>query len=348
MNFRLGMTLAFVVAAILGVGLTLQWPAAESVQRGYRGLGMVQVYNRKDVAALADINRVPETFPQPPPSGKRASEVYKNVKVLGDVDADEFVRLMTAITEWVSPQQGCAYCHKDGEDFSADTLYTKAVALRMIQMTRHINTTWSSHVADAGVTCYTCHRGNPVPRNIWFKDNSEPQNSPTAGNRAGQNAPAPTVGMSSLPNDPFTAFLQYAEEIRIISNTPLPEGNRRSIKQAEATYGLMMNMSQALGVNCTYCHNSRSFLSWEESTPERTKAWHGIRLVRDVNMSYLEPLKSSLPAIRLGPHGEAPMANCATCHQGSFKPLYGAKVLAEFPELGANANAKKPPTPPQK
>ena len=27
------------------------------------------------------------------------------------------------------------------------------------------------------------------------------------------------------------------------------------IKQTEQTYGLMMHMSQALGVNCTYCHN---------------------------------------------------------------------------------------------
>ena len=28
-------------------------------------------------------------------------------------------------------------------------------------------------------------------------------------------------------------------------------------------------MSQALGVNCVYCHNSRSFASWDTSTPQR-------------------------------------------------------------------------------
>ena len=51
----------------------------------------------------------------------------------------------------------------------------------MIEMTRHINATWKPHVADTGVTCYTCHRGQPVPANIWFTGPRAP------GNMSGQN-----------------------------------------------------------------------------------------------------------------------------------------------------------------
>jgi photosynthetic reaction center cytochrome c subunit len=349
MNFRLGMTIAIVAVLIVGVGLTLERPPVESVQRGYRGLGMVQVYNPRDVAHKADLNRIPESFPRPAPSGKKASQVYTNVKVLGDVDSDEFVRLMAAITEWVSPVQGCAYCHKEGEEFSADTLYTKTVSRRMLEMTRFINTTWKAHVADTGVTCYTCHRGNPVPRNIWFHDSSDTQALSMVGNRAGQNTPSPGVGFTSLPYDPFTAFLQYAEDIRVVSNTALPEGSRRSIKQTEGTYALMMHMSEALGVNCTYCHNTRSFMSWDQSSPQRATTWHGIRMVRALNMTYLEPLRPEFPAARLGPLGDAPKVNCTSCHQGSFKPLYGASMLTDFPELGATPGEPaqtQPPPPP--
>ena len=70
----------------------------------------------------------------------------------------------------MAPEQGCAYCHTAGEDLSSDALYTKVVARRMLQMTRHINADWKNHVADTGVTCYTCHRGQNVPANIWFTD----------------------------------------------------------------------------------------------------------------------------------------------------------------------------------
>jgi photosynthetic reaction center cytochrome c subunit len=39
----------------------------------------------------------------------------------------------------------------------------------MLQMTQYINSEWKTHVADTGVTCYTCHRGQPVPSALWFK-----------------------------------------------------------------------------------------------------------------------------------------------------------------------------------
>ena len=323
-------------AALLGAAVLLagcERPPVDTVQRGYRGTGMEQVYNPRTVAAQAAVNAMPVDTPMVPPGGPPASTVFKNVKVVGDLGVGEFTRLMVSMTAWVAPEQGCTYCHKAGEDFSADTLYTKVVSRRMLEMTRHINTDWKTHVAETGVTCYTCHRGKNVPDNIWFAPPVDTHAAGMLGSKAGQNTPSPSVALASLPYDPFTPFLSQPNEIRVIGKTALPTGNRQSVKQTEFTYGLMMHMSQSLGVNCTYCHNTRSFAEWDSSTPQRGTAWYGIRMARDLNTQYLDSLAGVFPANRLGPTGDVPKVNCATCHQGAFKPMYGASLLATHPEL---------------
>jgi photosynthetic reaction center cytochrome c subunit len=95
----------------------------------------------------------------------------------------------------------------------------------------------------------------------------------------------------------------------------------------------MMNWSQALGVNCTYCHMTSSFQSWEMSTPARITAHHGLNMVRALNSEYLVPLGPVYPQDRLGPSGDAPKAYCMTCHQGVNKPLGGADAVGAFPSL---------------
>ncbi|MGD0109974.1 MAG: photosynthetic reaction center cytochrome c subunit family protein, partial [Rhodopila sp.] len=80
-------------------------------------------------------------------------------------------------------------------------------------------------------------------------------------------------------------------------------------------------------------HNSRSWTDWSQSTPARVTAWYGIRMVRDVNNNYLDPLHTVLPEVRLGPEGDSPKVNCATCHNGVYKPLFGVSMAKEFPEL---------------
>jgi photosynthetic reaction center cytochrome c subunit len=239
---------------------------------------------------------------------------------------------MVSITAWVAPDQGCVYCHNPA-NFAEDTVYTKVVARRMLQMTRDINSQWTQHVAQTGVTCYTCHRGQPIPSAVWFKKKDAPYGANFMGDKAGQNTPDPTVNLSSLPYDPFTPFLLGNESIRVNATTALPTGNRQSIKQAEWTYGLMVHLSQALGVNCTYCHNTRSFQSWEGNPPQRVKAWHGIRMARSLNNDYMEPLTATFPDHRKGDLGDVAKINCETCHQGAYKPLYGASMLKDFPEL---------------
>jgi photosynthetic reaction center cytochrome c subunit len=306
-------------------------PPVVSVQHGYRGTGMDEVYNPRLLAQQASLNAVPASQPAASQDGPRASQIFKNVKVLGDQSVGEFTRTMAAMTQWVAPQQGCTYCHNP-QNFADDTLYTKVVARRMLQMTRHVNTDWQSHVGNTGVTCYTCHRGNNIPSAVWFAP--VPQNPHSlVGNRAGQNAPAMSVGYASLPNDPFSLYLTQSDEIRVAGTTALQSGNLESIKQTEATYGLMMHISRSLGVNCTYCHNTRSFANWSQSTPQRVTAWYGIRMARDLNDAYLIPLTSTFPAGRLGPTGDVAKLNCATCHQGAFKPLYGQSMLQDYPAL---------------
>jgi photosynthetic reaction center cytochrome c subunit len=334
-----------IVAALLATSLLLagcERPPPDISQVGYRGTAMETVQNPRIAAALKAANVVPA--PQPPTEGDAplAKDIYENIQVLTDLNVAEFTRLMLAMTEWVSPEQGCTYCHV-GDNLADDGIYTKVVSRRMLQMTRDINMNWKQHVAQTGVTCYTCHRGKNVPQEVWFID---PGPKPTRGftaDRAGQNIPAPKAGLASLPWDPFTLFLLQNEPIRSISTTALPADNTRNIMQTEHSYSLMMHMSKGLGVNCTFCHNSRSFAVWEQSTPQRVTAWHGIQMARTLNVEYLVPLTETFPANRLGPTGDVAKINCSTCHRGVNKPLYGAPMSRDYPEL---TTIKPPPEPP--
>lgn len=319
-------------AALLLAGC--ERPPIATVQHGYSGTAMVQVYNPRTVASQAALNEIPAAQPPASSEGPKAGQLYQNVKVLGHLSVAEFARHMVTITSWVAPKEGCTYCHAAG-NFADDSKYTKVVARRMIQMTQHINADWKPHVAQTGVTCFTCHRGQPVPANVWFGSEPIRQASTLLGDNAGQNKAARSVVGSSLPYDPFTPYLLDAKPIRVNGTTALPTGNRQSTKQAEFTYGLMMHMSSSLGVNCTYCHNSRAFAEWEGVPPQRATAWHGIRMARDLNNEFMLPLTSTFPADRLGPGGDVAKVNCATCHQGAYKPLYGKSMLADHPELAA-------------
>ncbi len=333
-----------IIGAVLAAGALGAWflkVDASTAQIGFRGTGMEQITPNSTAAAKAAANVMPEALPPEDASGPKASEIYENVKVLGHLSEGQFNRIMAAITEWVSPEQGCAYCHGEDGNFASDDKYQKVVSRRMFQMTQHINADWDKHVGETGVTCYTCHRGNPVPKNIHFNVPDSPYATRALGNNYGQNqAGAKLAAYSSLPVDPLTPFLEKDAEIRVVGKTPLPDGsNKTSIKQTEWTYSLMMHMSESLGVNCTFCHNTQSFSNWETSAGPRTTAWHGIRMVRDLNGEYLNPLKDTYPAERLGPGGDAPKANCTTCHQGVNKPLNGAQMLKDYlASLGSTKN----------
>lgn len=337
------------LAALAGAALLAgcERPPIDSVQTGYRGTGMLQVYNPRTMAQQIPLNQPPAAVPGGAPEGPRAKDVFKNVKVLGDLSVGEFTAQMTAITAWVSPKEGCVYCHNLA-DLADDSKYTKGVARRMLELTRHVNADWKNHVAATGVTCYTCHRGQPVPALTSYQPLAQAKAADFIGNRNGQNMPAKAVALAALPADPMTPYLLKQTSVRVAGNTALPTGNKVSIQATEGTYGLMMHISDSLGVNCTYCHNTRSFGNWQESSPKRTIAWHGIAMANDLNAVYLEPLGKSLPANRLGPNGDAPKVSCATCHQGAYKPIYGAAMAKDWPGLyspAAAASAAAAPLP---
>ena len=327
--------LAAILAAALLAGC--ERPPITAIQNGYRGTGMEQVNNPRTDAKTVARNIAPPAAEAASPDGPKASQVYQNVQVLGDLSVAQFSRHMAAITEWVSPKEGCAYCH-NVQNFADDGKYTKIVARRMVQMTQHLNADWKPHVGNTGVTCYTCHRGNPVPAQVWYAPAGRKyaENS-VMGDLGGQNIGALSVGYSSLPNDPFTPYLLQDLPIRVNGDQALKftgqQANRTSTKQAEHTYGLMMHMSTSLGVNCTFCHNTRNFQSWSEAPPQRVTAWYGIRMARDLNVAYMEPLTATFPANRKGVQGDVAKVNCSTCHQGVNKPLLGAQMAKDHPEL---------------
>ena len=344
---KIGLGLLAGVAALLltaAMLFTAGWthPPVHSTQTGYRGLGMEQIANPAKEALLKMANGLPVAPMDPAsPDGQKATEVYTNVKVLTDLSVDQFNRVMLSITQWVAPDQGCGFCHNTN-NLADDSLYTKVVARRMLEMTRHINKDWKQHVAATGVTCYTCHRGLGVPANIWHDNPGSQRTAGFATTNYGMGHPASANGTTALPLDPYASLLDgpplgSSDNIRVVATQALPTGSGASIQTAEQTYSLMVAMSESLGVNCTFCHNTRAFSQWAESTPQRVTAWHGIQMVRDLNTHYLDPLQSTFPPNRLGPAGDGPKLNCATCHQGLSKPLFGISLAKNYPELGGQS-----------
>lgn len=314
-------------------------------QTGYRGTAGMQIIAAK---RLVDQPVPAPPYALPADGGPTAGETYQNVKVLNNVSAERFNHLMAAINTWVAPQDGdptkvgCNYCHNP-DNMASDEKYTKVVARKMLQMTININANWTPHVKQTGVTCYTCHRGNAVPKNVWARSDSPDGSTRSMSNRHGQGKPVDANAFSSLPYDPFTTYLGAKNKIRVQATSALrgdtPGG---SIARTEKTYALMMHMSSALNVNCTYCHNTDSFSSWDNSRPQRVGAWYGIRMVGEINNKYITSLSSVFPANRKGPYGDVLKANCTTCHQGLNKPLGGVSMLADYPALRATPAALAP------
>ena len=173
-----------------------------------------------------------------------------------------------------------------------------------------------------------------MPSGDWFNARGPLESVSLMGHSiTGRNGPSQAAGGSSLPTDPLAKFLvdKGSDSIRVQSTTALrANAQTASVQDAQRTYVLMMYMSGSLGVNCTYCHNTRALANWAESTPQRVTAWYGIRLVRELNTDYLIPLTSTFPSYRLGLHGDAPKVGCAACHKGAFKPLNGVSPLPDY------------------
>lgn len=333
--------------AVFAAALVVTWgnPAqTASLQTGPRGTGMsVPEFNVVRLKADPTIEDYYTEEPYVPEGGEDlAKDIYENVQVLGDLTEDNFNRVMNAMTQWVAPEVGCVYCHGEGdlETYGEDALYTKVVARRMIQMTQSINEEWDGHVnanQEVGVNCYTCHRGENVPSEIWFK--ISPVNERVAGWSANQNRATSISQSTSLPSDALEKYLLEEETIAVHSLESREEGvagvdGYASIQDTERTYSLMNYFANSLGVNCVFCHNSRAFYDGSQVTPQWSTASLGILMVQELNNDYLVPLKDTYPPERLGPiYADAPKAACKTCHKGYQQPMQGTNVIADWPEL---------------
>ncbi|XBQ15406.1 MAG: photosynthetic reaction center cytochrome PufC [Oceanicaulis sp.] len=288
-------------------------------------------------------------FPVPPlveDAGVTAGEVYDDVQVLGDLDRAQFDRLQVAITRWVAPNEGCTFCHAEAAnglpDFDAEPPYQFDVAREMMKMVRELNAE-EDHIRPQGVTCFTCHRGQNVPEYGWYKAGDWP-----GPEERWYQEPPPWIRTATtirdfFPREAFELFLleddraaglQARDAIVPPEREPeLPPEEGPVFTRAENTYLLMMQMSDALGQNCTFCHNTRAFYDWEQSTPYRVDAFHAIHQTRRINRDHIEPLADILPEDRLGPVGDPFKANCMSCHVGERKPLGGVPMLSLFPGL---------------
>lgn len=341
-----GFLIGGIGGAVFFAALIVTWGqpfATDSTQTGPRGTGM-SVPEFKSDAATPDptlANMFTEEPWIPEAGDELAGDIYENVQVLGDLTDANFNRLMAAMVEWVAPEEGCAYCHAGADEgnYASDDNYTKVVARRMIQMTQAINYDWDAHVnanGEVGVTCYTCHRGQAVPSEIWFR--ISPVLEARAGWSANQNRATSQSQFTSLPSDALESYLLDTQQIAVHDLEPRVQNmpGDPTWQNTERTFSLMNYFSNSLGVNCVFCHNSRAFYDPAQVTPQWSTASLGILMVQELNNEYLVPLGSELPEHRLGPvYADAPKVACKTCHKGYQQPLNGTNVIKDWPELAS-------------
>jgi photosynthetic reaction center cytochrome c subunit len=320
----------FVAAALVSLGQPYN---SESLQTGPRGTGMsVPEFDSDRFTPDPTIEGYVRSDPIPPQGGEQmAIDVYENVPpALSEVTVENYDRLLTAMRSWT----GIPDLMEDADNYQTQVAWT------MVEMTQSINENWYGHIAaqqEVGVTCYTCHRGQPVPSEIWFR--IAPNNDATAGWAAIQNRATLRSQYTSLPVDALEHFfIDYGQinvhnlESRVAENPSDP--GVQTWQDTERTYALMNYVSNALGVNCVFCHNSRAFYDVEQVTPQWATEQLGIGMVQEINNDYLIPLADVYPEERLGPiHGDAPKAACKTCHKGYQQPLNGLVMYPDWPEL---------------
>jgi photosynthetic reaction center cytochrome c subunit len=102
-------------------------------------------------------------------AGKKAPEVYKNIQVLKDIDADQLIPTMQFIA--ASLGVDCDFCHVQGAR-EKDDKPEKTTARHMMLMVFAINK--DNFGGRQQVTCYSCHRGSNDPVAVPIIPDVEP------------------------------------------------------------------------------------------------------------------------------------------------------------------------------
>lgn len=325
---------AGILYAIWGPGGSYQNVA---MQTGPAGTGMhvsrfVQDFETPD-PSIAEYFTLPPVVPDA--DSQRAGDVIEGAEpLLADLTVENYERLITAMRVWTGI-----------EDLLEPGLenYQTVVARSMIQMTQELNEFWGAKVnqnpgeRNVGVSCYTCHRGEAVPSHVWFKLGDV--NMAAAGWSANQNRATVQSQFTALPSDALEKFLLENNAINVHdldARVSRADRNPATIQDTYRTYALMNYFSNALGVNCTFCHNTRAFYDPVQNTPQWTIANLGIVMVQEINNDWLVPLTEEFPAERLGPvFGDVAKVACATCHKGYQQPMHRLDMISDWPELAS-------------
>uniref|UniRef100_UPI004069926B Photosynthetic reaction center cytochrome c subunit n=1 Tax=Dinoroseobacter shibae (strain DSM 16493 / NCIMB 14021 / DFL 12) TaxID=398580 RepID=UPI004069926B len=320
----------FAAALLVSMGQPL---ATDSMQTGPRGTGMSVPEFVSDLDTpdpTIEVFLASTSDPVIPEEGAQtAGEAYENVDpVLADLTVENYDRLLAAMRSWT----GIPDLLEDPDH------YQSKVAINMIQMNQTINEEWAGHVyanAEVGVTCFTCHRGQAVPSEVWYR--IDPVTENTSGWASVQNRATSLSQFTSLPSDALYQYLLNYEQIAVHdleSRVETLPGDP-TWQNTERTYSLMNYFSNSLGRNCVFCHNSRAFYDPAQHTPQWATAMLGISMVQELNNEWIVPIgEAHLPPERLGPvYNDVPKLACKTCHKGYQQPLQGLNVVADWPEL---------------
>jgi hypothetical protein len=91
--------------------------------------------------------------------GKLPADFFKNVQKLTHLTEQEYDIVMDSFVASIGARN-CFACH-NRRDYSSDELSKKVRAREMIGMMQEIN---PKFFKDERLTCYTCHRGNLLPK----------------------------------------------------------------------------------------------------------------------------------------------------------------------------------------
>ncbi|MGH9525894.1 MAG: c-type cytochrome [Terriglobales bacterium] len=95
---------------------------------------------------------------KPATQGKTAGEMFKNLKVLNNIPANQLFPTMHFVAHSLGVR--CEFCHVAG-DFASDAKPHKQRARQMMRMVEAIDR--ENFRGFPEVSCYTCHQGSPHP-----------------------------------------------------------------------------------------------------------------------------------------------------------------------------------------
>lgn len=232
----------------------------------------------------------------------------------------------------------CVYCHVAG-DFASDANPKKAIARTMLRMLKQVAT----HFPDTGndfehsrylafpegkqyVTCYSCHRGMPIPVNT-LPDWHGPDRAPEPG------APPAGGGRRGAGGQRGGGAAARGADAGAPASLPATRGtenfkNMVFLPRDVNTQFVMPAFRASIGVECNFCHvfgaqlerghaNEREL----DGNPKKLIARGMIGMLKEINAALFPDADVDivLTAASEPPSGTH-YVTCYTCHRGNHLP----------------------------